>query len=1052
MKHLCYRIALVLFLAAGFGCADAFAQNQTVRGRVTDEAGTPVVGAGIMVQGTTVGTVSDLDGMYVLNQVPTNAILEFSSIGYESQTVAVAGSSVINVVLREDTLLLDDVVVIGYGTQKKSVVTASIAKVSDDLLEKTSSIRVDDALKGLAAGVTVTSSSGQPGASSQVRIRGIGTINDSNPLYIVDGMPIGGGIDYINPSDILSIEVLKDAASGAVYGARAANGVILVTTKSGQKGSARVQYDFTRGWQNPWKEYDMMNATEYAIMMNRGALSDGKPFPYADPYALGEGTDWQREIFNYNAPEQTHQLSVSGGNDFVNYYLSVGYNEQEGIVGGNWNRSNYQRLTIRSNTNYSLLDKVSERSYLNKVTAGINLAYSRTKSTGITTNSEFGGPLGSALGMAPTLNPWYSEAESAAVLAEHPTARVDPRNGLAFTIVDGVIYNEMNNPLAELSMPGNVGNSDKFVTNFWGEFQIWDNIRFKSSFGGDLSFWGNDWWTPAYYYSSKSGRDYSDAGSSFNRSFVWLLENTLSYDKEIGDHNFSVLLGQSAQSNMGSSLSGSNKYLVEEDPYRASIAFTTGTQSNGDMSASGSVYSPHRISSLFARLSYNYAERYLFQATVRRDGSSNFGPSYRFATFPSFSLGWNITNEDFVKSAGLSWLTTAKLRASWGKNGNESIGQYRYTTTISTGNNYPFGAGTAGVESGAKPNGFANADLRWEESEQTDLGIDLAFLRSALTFSADWYRKRTNGMLMTMPIPAYSGDSAPTGNVGIMDNRGWEFELGWKHNFRDLFVQLGANATYLKNELINLGNDTGFSNYDSHKIGTLTRGENGYPFPFFYGWKTDGVFQNWNEVNSYVNSDGGLIQPKAQPGDTRFVDIDGNGLINDDDRTMIGKGMPDWTYGFNVYASWKGFDFSAIFQGVAGVQAMNVIRRTDLYYINLPKYMLNCWTGEGTSDRLPRYTQSVDENENWRSSDLWVEDAAYFRLKNAQLGYTLPQSLTQKIMINTLRLFVSGTNLFTFTKYSGFDPETSSGGTSLGIDRGVYPQTRVYSLGVNVTF
>ena len=453
MKHLCYRIALVLFLAAGFGCADAFAQNQTVRGRVTDEAGTPVVGAGIMVQGTTVGTVSDLDGMYVLNQVPTNAVLEFSSIGYESQTVAVAGSSVINVVLREDTLLLDDVVVIGYGTQKKSVVTASIAKVSDDLLEKTSSIRVDDALKGLAAGVTVTSSSGQPGAPSQVRIRGIGTINDSNPLYIVDGMPIGGGIDYINPSDILSIEVLKDAASGAVYGARAANGVILVTTKSGQKGSARVQYDFTRGWQNPWKEYDMMNATEYAIMMNRGALSDGKPFPYADPYALGEGTDWQKEIFNYNAPEQTHQLSVSGGNDFVNYYLSVGYNEQEGIVGGNWNRSNYQRLTIRSNTNYSLLDKVSERSYLNKVTAGINLAYSRTKSTGITTNSEFGGPLGSALGMAPTLNPWYSEAESAAVLAEHPTARVDPRNGLAFTIVDGVIYNEMNNPLAELSMP-----------------------------------------------------------------------------------------------------------------------------------------------------------------------------------------------------------------------------------------------------------------------------------------------------------------------------------------------------------------------------------------------------------------------------------------------------------------------------------------------------------------------------------------------------------------------------------------------------------------------
>ncbi|MBQ9711886.1 MAG: SusC/RagA family TonB-linked outer membrane protein, partial [Bacteroidales bacterium] len=628
MKHLCYRIAMILLMATGLGCTSAFAQ--LVRGTVTDESGEPVIGAGIMVQGTTIGTTTDFDGTYTLDRVPANAVLEVSSIGYETQTAAVAGRSVINFVLREDAMLLDDVVVIGYGTQKKSVVTASIAKVSDELLEKTSSVRVDDALKGLAAGVTVTASSGQPGASSQVRIRGIGTINDSNPLYIVDGMPIGGGIDYINPSDILSIEVLKDAASGAVYGARAANGVILVTTKQGQKGSARVQYDFTYGWQNPWKLYDMMNATEYAVMMNRGALSDGKALPYADPYSLGEGTDWQKEIFNFNAPEQTHQLSVSGGNDFVNYYLSVGYNEQEGIVGGNWDRSNYKRLTIRTNTNYNLLDKASERTYLNKITAGVNLAYSRTKSTGITTNSEFGGPLGSALGMAPTLNPWYSEAETAAVLADHPTARVDPRNGRAFTIVDGVIYNEMNNPLAELSMPGNVGNSDKFVTNFWAEAQIWDNIKFKTSFGGDLSFWGNDWWTPAYYYSSKSGRDYSDAGSSFNRSFVWLLENTLSYDKQIGDHSFTVLLGQSAQSNMGSSLSGSNKYLVEEDPYRAGIGFTTGTQSNGDMSASGGVYSPHRISSLFARFSYNYEERYMFQDTVRSDGSSNFGPSHRF--------------------------------------------------------------------------------------------------------------------------------------------------------------------------------------------------------------------------------------------------------------------------------------------------------------------------------------------------------------------------------------------------------------------------------------
>ncbi|MDD4256438.1 MAG: TonB-dependent receptor [Bacteroidales bacterium] len=1028
------KLLTILFL--GLSCA-AFAQNVKVNGTVTGSDGTPLPGVYVVEAGTINGVSTDVDGKYTIT-VPAGSTLNFSYIGYKTQVIPVTGATEINVILEEDSASLDEVVVVGYGTQKKSVVTAAIARVSADDLRNVAPLRVDNALKGLTSGVTVTSSSGQPGSSARVRVRGVGTINNSDPLYIVDGMPIGGGIDYLNPSDIQSIEVLKDAASGAVYGARAANGVILVTTKSGQKGAARVSYDFSYGVQNPWKEYDVLNATEYAILMNEGYLAQGKAPVYADPYALGEGTDWQKEIFNYNAPQLSHQLTISGASDKVNYYVSAGYLKQDGIVGGNFNRSNYERLTIRTNTTYNLMDESAKRNFLHKFTMGVNVAYSRTTSFGITTNSEFGGPLGSALGMAPTLKLYADDPET--LMAEHPTAVTDPRNGKPFSIVEGSIYNEMVNPLASLSLPGSKGNSDKFVSNFWAELGIWDNLKFKSSFGTDLSFWGSDGWSPAYYLSTKNFREYSEVWSSMNRSLVWQVENVLSYDKTFGKHSIQAILGQSAQGNMGQNLAGGNRYLQEEDPYKANLGFATGTQEY--QTASGYVYTPHRLSSLFARISYNYSERYMIQATVRRDGSSNFGANNLYAIFPSASIGWNFTNETFLKNRP-DWLTSGKLRASWGKNGNESIGQFRYTTTMASGNNYPFG-NPAVVATGAKPNGFANADIKWEESTQTNVGLDLAFMQSALTFSADWYKKRTTGMLMDIPVPAYSGDSAPTGNVGVMDNTGWEFDLRYRFQIGSVNFNLGGNATYLDNLLIELGNENGWANYDSHKIGTLTRAENGYPFPFFYGWKTDGIFQNWSEVEAG-------IQPKAQPGDVRFVDMNNDGVINDDDRTYIGKGMPDWSFGLNLGFEWKGLDFNAFFQGVYGVQVYNVTRRTDLYYINLPGYMMDRWTGEGSSDRIPRYSFE-SANENWRASDLWVEDGSYLRLKNVQIGYTLPKHLTRKIFISNLRIYLSGENVLTFTNYTGFDPEIASGGTSLGIDRGVYPQSKVYTVGINLTF
>jgi len=539
-----------------------------------------------------------------------------------------------------------------------------------------------------------------------------------------------------------------------------------------------------------------------------------------------------------------------------------------------------------------------------------------------------------------------------------------------------------------------------------------------------------------------------------NRSWVWQVENTLSYDKKIDKHSFGIVLGQSAKKTTGRYLSGTRYLMTAEDASKANIDFCTGLASDGDQLVKGSLYSFSTMASYFGRLSYNFDERYMLQATVRRDGSSNFGTNNKWATFPSFSLGWNITNEQRIKDIKPEWLSNTKLRASWGKNGNSNIGAFKYVALTNSGNNYAFGAGEAAtIVNGTKPSGIANPDLKWEESEQTDFGLDFGFLGNALTFTADYYIKKTNGMLIEMPIPSYVGDSKPLGNVGSMRNNGLELEASYRFKVSKWGFRVGANASYLQNKLINLGNTTGYNNLDSYQnVGTISRAQNGYCYPFFYGYKTAGIFQNWDEVKSYTNSTGGLVQPNAQPGDVRFVDINGDGKISDDDRTKIGKGMPDWTYGFNFNVTYSNFDLNMVFQGTIGNDIYDATRRTDLQYVNLPSYMWGRWTGEGTSNTIPRFTWS-DTNNNWLSSDLYVKDGSYLRLKNIQLGYTLPHKLTQKALISSLRIYVAAENLLTFTKYDGFDPEVgTSGGTSIGIDRGCYPQAKTYTLGLNLNF
>lgn len=1073
MKNLCLKALMTLIFMGGGMYVSA---QQLVSGHVKDANGDPLIGAAVVVEGTTSGVSTDADGHYSIQVEDQNAVLTFSYVGTKSQSLTVGARSVIDVTLQNEDAL-DAVVVIGYGVQKKSVVTAAISTVDDTMLEKVAAVRVDDALKGLSSGVMVTSSSGQPGAGSQIRIRGFGTINNQNPLYVVDGMPMSSGIDYLNPTDIERIDVLKDAASCAVYGTRGANGVILVTTKKGTQVKERVQvnYDFYYGIQNPWRKRDVLNASEYAVMMNEGSLNAGMGIIYADPYSYGEGTNWQEEIFNDNAPVMSHQLSLSGQSNKNSYYVSASYYTQEGTIGGDYNRSNYERFTLRINDSYTLFDQSDKRDWLNKMTLNLSSSYTRTITRGIDTNSEFGSPLGSAITLSPLLSVYVDPADEQAVIDQYSPAGTDadgnvatpynlvrdPKTGRLFT-VPGSAFNEMTNPLADLSLPGTKYNYDRFVANFDANLELYKGLTFRTAVGVDMGFNGADGWTPNYYLGSNRKQNYSSVSSTMGRAVTWQIENTLTYDQVFGKHHVTAMLGQSALQTTGRSLTGGNMHLVEEDASKANLNFTTGTRE--EQSASGYLYADYRLTSLFARLSYNFDERYMVQATVRRDGSSRFGADNRFAVFPSVSLGWNIKNENFLKDRA-DWLSTLKLRASWGVNGSDAIGDFAFTVLTATGNNYVFGSGAAGNEAiinGVKASGTANSDLGWEESKQVDVGIDAGFFRNSLLVSLDYYSKKTEGMLMTMPVPSYLGESKPLGNVGNMKNSGFEVEISYRKTLGDFSFNVGGNASYLKNELVNLGNETGYMMMNGFQgVGNVARAENGQPYPYFYGYQTAGIFQTPEDVANHakVEEDGTvtIIQPDAKPGDVRFVDLNNNGQIDDGDRTKLGKATPDWTFGFNAGFDWKGIDFSMVWQGVAGNDVYDATRRTDIASTNLPRWMLNRWTGPGTSNSIPRFTLN-DTNGNWtKPSDLYVKDGSYLRLKNITIGYTLPQKWTQRFFVKKLRIYVSAENLFTSTKYDGFDPEISASTSglqtlSMGIDKGVYPQSRTFYFGANIAF
>ena len=732
---------------------------QGILGTVTDDLGEPVIGASVVEKDNPQnGTITDIDGQFTI-KVSAGTPIVISYIGYLTQEVKATQN--MKVTMQEDAQTLQDVVVIGYGVQKKSVVTASIAKVSADDLDGKTRLRAEDALKGMAAGVQVTSASGQPGAKSMIRIRGIGTINSSEPLYILDGMPTDqNGMESVNPNDIESIEVLKDAASGAIYGARAANGVILVTTKKGKIGKASINYNFSYGWQSAWKKRDVTGATDYAILQNERYVQNGMAPLYSDPYNLvdangdkitGFGTNWQDLLFNDNAPIVQHDVSVSGASERVNYYLSLGYFSQEGIVGGNYGQSNYDRLTVRSNNQFNLFDASKERRFLNKLDLGANVAYMRVHNTGVEANSTWGSPLGSALYLAPTL-PVTMKGQLAQDMIDRYSAYDLYRdaNGDPYT-VPGFIgsYNEQNNPIAMMQGNPNKNWSHKLMPKFSIDLQLFDELKYHFTYSAELSFWGYEGATLyKYYLSGNNNSDHTQAVAYKGNNSTWQVENTLTYDKTFGKHTIGVVLGQSALKTKGDELGGSHWNLVNTE--KPSINYTSGgdleltTDADGKVTGAkslvgvwGGPYTEHRLSSLFARLSYNYDERYMFQATIRRDGSSRFGTNNKYGTFPSFSVGWNVMNEDFMKDTR-DWLTNLKVRASWGKNGNDNIGDFAYTTLTTMGgsSNYYYGK-TASMVYGSKANKLANEDLKWEESEQTNIGLDLGFWNNKLTLSVD---------------------------------------------------------------------------------------------------------------------------------------------------------------------------------------------------------------------------------------------------------------------------------------------------------------------------
>ncbi|WP_295771576.1 TonB-dependent receptor [uncultured Mucilaginibacter sp.] len=1024
---------LLVLLLHAFGLK---AQELQVSGKVTLKSdGAALPGVTVSVEGGLNGVATGPNGEFSIKVPKQGSVLVFNQIGLEPQRYTVNSTNFIQIVMSEKSTNLSDVVVVGYGTQVRRNVSSAIGSIKPDQITQTPVQRIEQAMQGRIAGVQVTNVSGQPGDAPTVRIRGIGTNGDASPIYIVDGFQVGG-IDYLNPADIQSMDVLKDAASAAIYGARGGNGVVLITTKGGSKdGRTRLTYDGYMGIQNAWRYMKLLDAREYAVMMNEGAANAGNSIPYPDlsKYPAGTGTDWQRALFQKNAPTYNHQFAVNGGTDKNNYAINFSLFNQKGLIGGD--KSDFKRYTFRANSDNKIKD------YLK---VGANVAYSHIRRTAIDPNQEFGGLLNNAINLDP-ITPVIENDPTRA--ATYNANAVRDGNGNLYGI-SPYVAQEIVNPLARLAVTNGLTRVDKLVGNTYAEINILKELTFRSSFSIDLAYVNSNNYSPIFYLNAAQQNNNSSVSKGTDRYYTWQAENVLNYNKTFSKHTLGVTLGTTHRRENSETLYGSNTGLVVTDPNMAYLDLAVDA---GTAKATGGA-GGNALFSLFGRVNYNYDNKYLLSASLRRDGSSKFGSNYPFGYFPAVSAGWIFTEENFIPKN--DFITFGKIRASWGKNGNDRIGNYPWAAIIGVGRGYTYYNGSGnGYISGASPSFIANPDIRWEESVQSDIGLDLTFLRNMFTFTADYYVKTTKDWLLQVPIPLSVGVPPGTANGGTVRNSGIELTLNYQQNIGKFKINAGINGSFNKNTVTEINNaerilgGAGISTY-----GQVERSTIGQPFSYFYGYKTDGIFQNVAEVNAYTLN-GTKIQPDAVPGDVRFKDLNGNGVIDPEDRTIIGNPTPKITGGFTFGLAYQGFDLNGFFTGAFGNQIFNGTRRHDFPTANMQTLYLNRWSGEGSTNTNPRFTWN-DTNGNYsKISDLYLEQGDYVRLKTLQLGYSFNKALMSKIKLQGLRIYVSGDNLLTFTKYSGFDPEIGARSSlDIGIDRGIYPQARIYRLGLSATF
>jgi len=1051
------RLIFLLCLFLGF---TVFAQKR-ISGTVIDKQNEPLIGVTVMEKGTTNGTITDINGAFSFSVADDNSTIVFSFIGMKSQEVKVGATSTFNIVLESDISDLDEVVVVGYGVQKKKLTTGANVSVAGENLQKQNTGSALGALQSQAPGVTITQKSGQPGEGYRVTVRGMGTIGNSSPLYVIDGVA-GGDINSLNTSDIEAIDVLKDAASAAIYGARAANGVILVTTKQGKSGKMQVSYDGYYGVQNAYKIPALLDASQYMTMMDETRFNDGKSgYDWAtlipDLYTkikAGEynGTNWMKESLVENAVTQNHAFNISGGNDISKVSLGFSYNGQEGIIGKPV-QSNYERYTFRLNSEHIL----SRKNGMDVFTVGENLTYSYNTRNGIQIGNIYSNDIHSML-VANPIMPLYNEDGEYYALADKQASGLENYDNFACNPIGLMDYRSGQNISKNHNLQGNA-----YIV-----FQPIKNLKYKSTFGYNMSGSSYRRYQPTYQLAS-SGDGYNPVNDRTQQSmglgYKWQWENTLAYSYSIGNHAIDGLIGQSIEKyGLGENMDVTNSRSSFSDFDHAWLSNTQGYTA-GVTSINGTPWGEGGLSSFFGRLNYNYKETYMATVIMRADGSSNFARGNRWGYFPSASAGWVVTNESFMAGTK-QFLNFLKLRASWGQNGNCNIDNFQYLATIAfpATSKYSFGNTKTEQTSGGYQDILANEDVTWETSEQLDFGFDSRFMNSRLGLSFDWYLKTTKDWLVKAPALATYGTGAPYINGGDVENRGIELAINWNDRIGEFTYGISLNVAHNKNEVTRIANAEGIihgrPNVLSQGTTEMYRAEVGKPIGYFWGYKTEGIFQNQAQIEERRAAGKGTYA-NAQPGDVIFADTDKNGVIDENDKTEIGNPNPDYTGGLNINLGYKGFDLGLTAVGAFGQQIAKSYRSfADSEKQNYTTEIFGRWYGEGTSNKLPRLTPGT--HTNWQNiSDIYIEDADYVKISNLTIGYDF-KKLFEKMPLQQARLFFSAQNLYTFTGYSGMDPEVGygyNGGTgqddsswSSGIDLGFYPSPRTYLVGLSLKF